>query len=469
MKFGGSSVADAARIRAVVDIVVDAAASDRVLLVFSAMKGITNQLLSVADEAATGSATVGRHCDEIRSRHLEVIHELIPGGSPVAGRSATAAVGALCDELAELLHGVSLVRECSPRTRDLIVSHGERLSCLILTAALVNTGLETRMVDGRTIIRTDTAHGSAAVDFESNYDLIRNEISRDARVAGDGPIVVITGFIASDAHGVTTTLGRNGSDYTVSLVGAAMEADAIEIWTDVDGVFSADPRFVDSASVLDAVSYREAMELSYFGAEVIHPFTMLPAVEKGIPILIKNTMNPSAPGTVIAEHTSAQAGLITGIASIESVALVNVEGGGMVGLPGIAGRIFGALAEAKINIIMISQASSEHSICFIVRDPQADPVVSALERELELELHQKKIERVQVERDLEIVAVIGENMRGRPGISGRLFSSLGEAGINVLAIAQGSTEMNISFVVNRSDRKTALNAVHRAFFPGDTP
>ena len=460
MKFGGSSAADAARIRAVAEIVVGAAASDRVVLVFSAMKGVTDQLLSVADEAATGSATFGRQCDEIRSRHLEVIRELIPNGE-----STAAAVDALCDELAELLHGVSLVRECSPRTRDLIVSHGERLNCIVVTAVLSSEGLSARMIDGRTIIRTDTTHGSAAVDFTVTYKLVADELGKDAGVAGD--VAVITGFIASDANGVTTTLGRNGSDYTVSLVGAAMDADAIEIWTDVDGVYSADPRFVDSASVLGAVSYREAMELSYFGAEVIHPFTMLPVVEKGIPLLIKNTMNPSAPGTVIAEHTSTQAGLITGIASIESVALVNVEGGGMVGLPGIAGRIFGALADAKINIIMISQASSEHSICFIVRDHHAGPAVSALERELEFELHQKKIERVQVERDLEIVAVIGENMRGRPGISGRLFSALGEAGINVLAIAQGSTEMNISFVVHRSDRKTTLNAVHRAFFPGE--
>ena len=244
-----------------------------------------------------------------------------------------------------------------------------------------------------------------------------------------------------------------------------MDAEAIEIWTDVDGVFSADPRFVDSATVLDAVSYREAMELSYFGAEVIHPHTMLPAVEKDIPLLIKNTMNPSAPGTVIARATSAKAGVITGIASIESVALINVEGGGMVGLPGIAGRIFGALADTRINIIMISQASSEHSICFIVRDAQSGSAVAALNRELELELHQKKIEQIQVQGDLEIVAVIGENMRGRPGISGRLFSALGAAQINVLAIAQGSTEMNISFVVNRADRKKTLNAVHHAFFP----
>jgi bifunctional aspartokinase / homoserine dehydrogenase 1 len=476
MKFGGSSVADAARIRAVIDIVTAAAATDHVLLVFSAMKGITDQLLTAAEQAAAGNPEFRQQSDQIRNRHLEVIDQLLPGAPVSRGQhnetSPTAAVTALCGELAELLHGVSLVRECSPRTRDLIVSHGERLNCLILTAAFSLAGLDARMIDGRDIVRTDSTHGSASVDFKSTYALMRERLSPDPapgdRSGSANPVAVITGFIASDTNGVTTTLGRNGSDYTASLVGAALDADAIEIWTDVDGVYSADPRFVRSAAVLDSVSYREAMELSYFGAEVIHPFTMLPAVEKGIPLLIRNTMNPSAPGTVIADKTSAHAGLITGIASIESVALINVEGGGMVGLSGVAGRVFSALATAMINIIMISQASSEHSICFVVRDYQAGPAVAVLESELELELHQKKIERVQVQRDLEIVAVIGENMKGRPGISGRLFGALGDVGINVLAIAQGSTEMNISFVVPRSERKKALNAVHAAFFPGET-
>jgi aspartokinase/homoserine dehydrogenase 1 len=286
-----------------------------------------------------------------------------------------------------------------------------------------------------------------------------------ASLPGENPIAVITGFIASDSNGVTTTLGRNGSDYTASLVGSALEVDVIEIWTDVDGVYSADPRYVDHATVLDGVTYREAMELSYFGAEVIHPYTMIPAIETGTPLVIRNTMNPAAPGTVISSASSSRDSLITGIASIESVALLNVEGSGMVGISGIAGRIFGVLAAARINIIMISQASSEHSICFIVRDEQAEPAVRALQSDLELEIHQKKIEEIQVQRDLEIVAVIGANMRGRPGISGRVFSSLGDAEVNVLAIAQGSTEMNISFVVHRDDRRRTLNAVHSAFFP----
>lgn len=469
MKFGGSSVADSIRISAVADIVAAASEREPVQLVFSAMKGVTDQLLNAAEMAASGREEAQNECSDIRERHLAVLKKLTPEAPetdpPHAGERAGSAAGEavvlLCSELSELLHGVYLVRECSPRTRDLIVSHGELLNCNVITAVLQVRGVNARMLDAREIIRTDTTHGSASVDFEATYRLISEALGR---MAAENAVPVITGFIASDEDGVTTTLGRNGSDYTASLVGTAMDADAIEIWTDVDGVYSADPRFVDSARVLDAVSYREAMELSYFGAEVIHPYTMLPAVEKGIPLLIRNTMNPDAPGTVIGTAGSSTAGLVTGIASIESVALLNVEGGGMVGLPGIAGRIFGTLADARINVIMISQASSEHSICFIVREGQARAARLALERELELEIHQKKIQRIQLETDLEIVAVIGENMRGRPGISGRLFSALGAARVNVLAIAQGSTEMNISFVVSRKDRKKTLNAVHDAFF-----
>ena len=323
-------------------------------------------------------------------------------------------------------------------------------------------GLPSRYVDAREIIRTDDNHGSATVDFARSYELIR------ANLDGED-LPVVTGFIAATETGVTTTLGRNGSDYTASIVGAGTEASAIEIWTDVDGVYSADPRFVPGAFVLPEISYQEAMELSYFGAKVIHPYTMVPAVEKGIPLWIKNTLNPEAAGTQIAAHTSSQAEYITGIASIENVALLNIEGGGMVGLPGIAGRIFSTLAAAKINIVMISQASSEHSICFVIPDADAPRAKRALETELVQELHRKVIQRVAVERDLEIVAVIGENMRGKPGISGWLFQALGEAAINVLAIAQGSSEMNISFVVHGRDREQTLKVVHRAFFASDRP
>jgi aspartokinase/homoserine dehydrogenase 1 len=274
---------------------------------------------------------------------------------------------------------------------------------------------------------------------------------------------VVTGFIASTTNGVTTTLGRNGSDYTASILGAALGAKSIEIWTDVDGVLSADPRCVDSAFVINELSIEEAMELSFFGAEVIHPYTMIPAVEDRIPIWIKNTMNPRVPGTIIAKNVKRHEHPITGIASIENCSLINVEGGGMLGVPGVASRVFRALAGEEINIIMISQASSEHSICIVCRNPEADRAAKALEAELAWELEERTINQIEVLRDLEIIAIIGENMRGTPGISGRLFSSLGDAKVNVLAIAQGSSERNISFVIHGQDKKRALNAIHSAF------
>ncbi len=457
MKFGGSSVADPERISRVIDAIEHAEHDERVCAVFSAMRGVTDLLLDAAGEAAAGYDGYVERMETVRERHVTSARTLCPDDVALVAQ-----VEQLCEEVGELLHGVRLVRECTARTQDLIVGYGERLNCVIVAAAMAARGLPSRYVDAREIIRTDDNHGSATVDFARSYELIR------ANLDGED-LPVVTGFIAATETGVTTTLGRNGSDYTASIVGAGTEASAIEIWTDVDGVYSADPRFVPGAFVLPEISYQEAMELSYFGAKVIHPYTMVPAVEKGIPLWIKNTLNPDAAGTQIAAHTSSQAEYITGIASIENVALLNIEGGGMVGLPGIAGRIFSTLAAAKINIVMISQASSEHSICFVIPDADAPRAKRALETELVQELHRKVIQRVAVERDLEIVAVIGENMRGKPGISGWLFQALGEAAINVLAIAQGSSEMNISFVVHGRDREQTLKVVHRAFFAGDRP
>lgn len=475
MKFGGSSVADAGRIARVIDIIAAAHSEERVCAVFSAMRGVTDRLLNAAQEAAAGYEGFTERLEAVRALHLDSARTLCADDAALVAQ-----VERLCDELDELLHGVHLVRECTPRTLDLILGFGERLNCTIIAAAMARSGLPSRYVDAREMIRTDDVHGSAAVDFARTYEAVRGVIDGGAGPAdaterasttdATGPaddLPVVTGFIAATDSGVTTTLGRNGSDYTASIVGAAVGATAIEIWTDVDGVYSADPRFVRDAFVLPEISYQEAMELSYFGAKVIHPYTMVPAVERSIPLWIKNTLNPQVPGTIIAGHTSSQAKLITGVASIENVALLNVEGGGMVGMPGIAGRIFTSLAAARINIVMISQASSEHSICFVIPDHDADRARTLLETELARELEQKKVQRVATERDLEIVAVIGENMRGKPGISGRLFQALGEAAINVLAIAQGSSEMNISFVVHGADRERSINAVHSAFFGGD--
>jgi bifunctional aspartokinase / homoserine dehydrogenase 1 len=457
MKFGGSSLADSERIRSVAAIVREEMRHDPVAVVLSAMKGVTDSLISAARSAELGDRGYREAVESLRQRHTTTVEELIPSTRPERDGALTTIID-LISELTDLLHGVELIRECSPRTMDLVLSFGERLNCSTVAAFLTSQGDPAEFVDAREMIVTDTNHGSAVVDYTETY---QRTAARVHRCAG---IPVITGFIATSSDGFTTTLGRNGSDYTASLVGAAISASAVEIWTDVDGVMSADPRYVENAFVIPEISLEEAMELSYFGAEVIHPYTMIPAVEKEIPLWIKNTLNPPAPGTRISGHAVSHDRDITGIASIENVALINVEGGGMLGIPGMASRVFGALARANVNVIMISQASSEHSICICIRESELQRASHFLREELRDELAQRRIDQFEEQDGLEIVAVIGGNMRGRPGISGRLFSALGEKKVNVLAIAQGSSEMNISFIIDRTDRRHALNVVHDAFF-----
>ncbi len=457
LKFGGSSVRDAERIAHVARIVQAEAEKEPIGVVLSAMKGVTDQLIRAGRVAERGESGYREILEDIEKRHLLAVGTLFEGE---AAASVSETVRRHVQELTDILRGVELVRECSLRTLDLLMSFGERLSCMLFARYLPEIGVEAEYLDARELIITDSSHGRGNVDFPESYRLTA------IRFASLKGLPVVTGFIASDRKGVTTTLGRNGSDYTASIIAAGCGAGAVEIWTDVDGVLSADPRYVGDAFVLSEISVQEAMELSYFGAEVIHPYTMLPAVEKNIPLLIRNTMNPAAPGTRITRNAPERDADITGIASIENVALINVEGGGMVGIPGIASRIFAALADAGANIIMISQASSEHSVCVVLREQESEAALQYLERELEPELRSKKIQQFELIRDLEIVAIIGDNMRGRPGISGRLFSALGEDGINVLAIAQGSSERNISFVVEGKDREKALNTVHRAFLGG---
>jgi aspartokinase/homoserine dehydrogenase 1 len=456
MKFGGSSVADAERIRSVVSI-VSRQQSDEIALVLSAMKGVTDLLITAATKAAAGDKSYRAQYNEVVTRHHRALEELLSGTEELLPEKRRIEV--LLDEVGDLLHGVELVQECSPRTLDVIVSFGERLSCGVVAAYIRATGGKAEMVDARELVLTDNTHGSAVVEFARTYELIEKRFAEL-----DGVLPVVTGFIASTADGITTTLGRNGSDYTASLLGAALRAEAVEIWTDVDGVLSADPRVVPEAFVVPEISIQEAMELSYFGAEVIHPFTMVPAIERGVPLWIKNTLNPEARGTRISDSPPPTDRPITGVASIENVALINVEGGGMMGIPGMASRVFTAMAHAGVNIIMISQASSEHSICLVVRENEVERALRGLRRELQYELQRRQIDDFVHIPGLEIIAVIGANMRGTPGISGRLFSALGDAGINVLAIAQGSSEMNISFVVQNNERAHTLRTVHRAFF-----
>ena len=457
MKFGGSSMADARKIRTVADIIINAAGNDDTppVVVVSAMKGVTDSLIDAAADAETGGSLFRDTLAEIRQRHNQAAKELIRDNSIGAGLLVQ--IEEILEELADILHGVQLVRECSARTNDLISGFGERMSAKLLADHIMDRGIAAESIDAREIIRTDDTHGRAVVDFEVTGRQIRS------RLASRKSIAVVTGFIASTEDGVATTLGRNGSDYTASILGAALDESRVEIWTDVDGVLTADPRIVPDAWVMDEISFQEAMELSYFGAEVIHPYTLVPVIDKEIPVFIRNTMNPGAPGTRIARTVAPKDRPITGIASIDNVAMVTIEGGGMMGMPGIASRIFTSVANAGVNVIMFTQASSEHSICLVCRAAEARIAETVLKKDLEDAISGKVIRDIHLDENLEIVAVIGENMKGQRGLSGRLFSALGEAGVNILAIAQGSTERNISFVINGDKARDAITAIHRAF------
>ncbi len=447
MKFGGSSVQDAERIRRAAGIV--AAERERPVVVLSAMRGVTDSLERCGGKAAAGDLSYREELEAMRRRHLAAASEL------GLAEEAREQMESRFAEVGGLLHGVELIRECSARTRDLIMGFGELAMCTLFARFLARTGTPAATIDARDVIVTDGNHGKATV-LPQSFERIRAAV-----LAVEG-VAVFTGYTAATAEGVATTLGRNGSDYTASLVGKAVSASVIEIWTDVDGVLSADPRSVPASFVIPEMTFQEAMEMAYFGASVLHPFTMLPALEADIPIRIRNTLNPGAAGTLITTHARRHSTAITGLASIDGVGLVNVEGGGMLGIPGFAARIFGALARVRVNIIMISQASSEHSICLVFREAEGAAAELALNEELAGEIRAGRIQESRVTTGLAVVAVIGDNMRGTPGISGRVFSSLGGAGINVLTIAQGSSERNISLVVTREDKQRALQTIHRA-------
>jgi len=461
MKFGGTSVKDANRIREMARIVTAENLDAGLVVVCSAMKGVTDDLIFVAHAAANGDSSWNKRFEEIRTRHYTAIQELF--GDKSAALQAEIEIE--LSELGELLQGVSLIKECSLRTQDLVMSFGERFNNRICAAYLSTLGYTATYVDARPLVLTDDTFGTGMVRFAETYSRISSHFSALWNGKPKNRIAFVTGFVAATEDGITTTLGRNGSDYTASIFGAALQADDIEIWTDVDGVLTVDPRIVEEAFVIPDLSVEEAMELSYFGAEVLHPYTMIPAVEKSIPLWIKNTMNPTVRGTRIAKDVPPSQHPVTGLAVIRDVALINIVGGGMIGERGMAAKIFSVLSQVGTNIIMISQASSEHSICVIVKRLEAIPAVARLREVFADAIKARQIQEVQLVEGLEIVSAIGANMRGTPGVSGRLFSALGNERINVLAIAQGSGEMNISCVIDGHERQKALRAVHRAFFP----
>ncbi len=457
LKFGGSSVKDPERIRSVVAIVRAALREGPAVVVVSALGGVTDQLVAACAAAARGDET---NLALVVARHAEAAAAL---ALPAERGALLARVEAVAGEVADLVRGIALVRECSPRTRDAVLSAGERLSAELVAAAVRAAGVAAEACDSRALIVTDAAFGSAQVKLDESFRRLA------AHVGGRQATQIVTGFIAATERGETTTLGRGGSDYTAALVGVAIGAEVVEIWTDVNGVMSADPRLVPHAYSLPTLSFAELMELSHFGAKVVYPPTVHPARRHGIPLVIKNTLAPDHPGTRILERAAGSSHAVRGISSINDVALLRLEGAGMIGVPGIAGRLFGALARAGISVILISQASSEHSICLAIKPDDVERACEQVDGEFELERGAGLVDPLVVERELAVVAVVGEAMSEALGLAGRVFSVLGRHGVNVRAIAQGSSELNISFVVARRDEARAVVAIHDEFFPERAP
>ncbi len=456
LKFGGTSVGTAESIRKVADIISKYEHNGiRTAVVVSAQSGITNLLMLAGDQAAAGDETYAETLAQIENRHFEVIKALISvkGQSSLFGH-----VKLLLNELEDVLHGVFLLREESLRTKDLIMSFGERLSAYIIKDFITQSGIPAAYLDARKIIVTDDNFGAAKINFETTNKKIVDYFKEHPELQ------IVTGFISSNNKNQITTLGRGGSDYTAAVLGAALDAEEIEIWTDVDGMMTADPKKVKRAFSLSSLSYVEAMELTHFGAKIIYPPTLQPAFNKNIPLRIKNTFNPEFEGTVIKREANNKEMPIKGISSIQKVSLVNLHGSGMVGVPGIASRLFGALSKAKISVILITQASSEYSICFAIAPEDAQATRIVVEDEFSLEIASKKIEPLLIEENLSILAIVGENMKNTPGIAGKLFGALSKNGINIVAIAQGSSELNVSVIIKEFHLSKALRALHGAFF-----
>ena len=435
------------------------AKGEKFAAVFSAFGGVTDMLIRMSRMAAKGKEDYFQEFEAFSDRHFQAVEELL---EPPFREQVIQELENNHEVLRNLLYGIFLVREASPRTMDYVLSFGERNSAFIITYYLRQQGINASYLDARKVIKTDKLFGNAKVDLEVTYSRIREYFTQNPEIQ------IVTGFIASAKGGLTTTLGRGGSDYTASLLAGGLDAEHIEIWTDVDGVLTADPRKVRRAFTIPSLTYAEAMEMSHFGAKVIYPPTLQPALKKGIPLMIKNTFNPDFAGTLVSAQSDPNGRAVKGISSIPHIALLTLQGSGLFGVPGIAGRLFQALAQDKINIILITQGSSEHSISFAVQPSVANDAKEAVERAFEYEISLGIIDAVKLESDLSVVAVIGERMRYQPGISGRLFQALGKNGINAIAIAQGSSELNISVVINRHDEAKALNALHEAFFLSDT-
>jgi bifunctional aspartokinase / homoserine dehydrogenase 1 len=456
LKFGGSSVASAENINKVVNIVKQKQVAAKTVVVVSALGGITDLLLKSAQQAADGLEEYKTSLQEVEQRHLQTVKELIP---VTQQSSVLSLVKKLCNEIEDICNGIFLLGELSNRTKDKIVSYGELLSSQIIAAKFKSEGVEVEWKDSRELIVTDSNFSAAAVDFAATNNHVKNYFDNHT-----ASLFLLPGFIAADANGTTTTLGRGGSDYTAAIIAGAVNAVTLEIWTDVSGMMTADPRIVSNFKHIPSISYQEAMELSHFGAKVIYPPTIQPVMSKNIPVWVKNTFAPEDEGTVIQNEAAKNGSPVRGISSINKISLLSLEGSGMVGIPGFSKRLFEALANYKINVILITQSSSEHSICVAVDAVNSDKAKHAVDTAFAWEIETKKVEPLIVENDLAVIAVVGDNMKSHTGIAGKMFAALGRNGVNIRAIAQGSSERNISAVIAVSDVNKGVNVLHEAFF-----
>ncbi len=454
LKFGGTSVGSVENITNVIQILEDYKKSQPVVCVVSAVGGITDKLLKAGHLAQTKDESYLSEYKTIKDIHLNILSRLIPN----VDKAVSDKLNTKLDNLKSLLDGIYLINELSPKTSDKLVSFGELLSSYIITETMKSKGIDVVRKNTQELIITNDNFTKAEVNYQTTYKNIQEYFSNATQ-----SVTILPGFVSKSQQGEITTLGRGGSDFTAALVASALEVDKLEIWTDVSGMYTANPKLVKQAYPIKKLSYQEAMELSHFGAKVLYPPTVQPVLDKNIPIVIKNTMEPDADGTYIA-HEQTNNLTVRGISNINDISLLTLEGSGMVGIPGFSKRLFEVLANHKINVVFITQASSEHSICFGVNKADANQAKEKIDQAFEYEITQHKINPIVIETDLSIVALIGDNMKSHQGISGKMFSTLGKNNINVRAIAQGASEKNISAVISEHDVKKALNTLHEVFF-----
>lgn len=460
MKFGGSSVANAQNINKVIAIVRDAIKKDKTVVVSSAISGCTDELIAIGKEALSQDQRYLERTDRLEERHIALIKELIPTED---SQQITAECRELFNKLREICKGVYLLRELSNLSLDHIVSFGELLSTKIISAKLNSLNISHLWRDSREVIKTEEIGGKNVV-----ITSLTNRNIKEFFNGSNHKLYIMPGFIAMDEKGRTTTLGRGGSDYTASLIAVGAQARILEIWTDVCGMMTADPRIVPQAHPIRNISYKEALELSHFGAKVVYPPTIQPVVKQGIPIYVKNTFEPLDPGTLIERNPPEGHNKIKGISSSNKIALLSMEGSGMVGIPGYSSRLFDTLTKNNVNIILITQASSVHTMCIAIDEADADKAKKATDELFAYEISLGKVDPLRVEKGFSIISLVGDDMKNQSGASGKMFDALGREGINIRAIAQGSSEKNVSAVVQTEHVKEAIKAIHKEFFGGNS-